>query len=72
MKVSRHAKIIELISQYDIETQEELAEYLNNAGFKVIVVGTAGIAFFVVFGDVIVCIAIIVFLIKLIFRRKKK
>ena len=26
MKVSRHAKIIELISQYDIETQEELAE----------------------------------------------
>lgn len=36
MKVSRHAKIIELISQYDIETQEELAEYLNNAGFKVI------------------------------------
>ena len=28
-------KIIELISQYDLETQEELAEYLNNAGFKV-------------------------------------
>ena len=28
MKVSRHAKIIELISQYDIETQEELAEAL--------------------------------------------
>ena len=28
MKVSRHAKIIELISQYDIETQEELAEQL--------------------------------------------
>lgn len=37
-----------------------------------VVVGTAGIAFFVVFGDVIVCIAIIVFLIKLIFFRKKK
>ncbi len=37
-----------------------------------VVVGTAGIAFFVVFGDVIVCIAIIVFLIKLIFGRKKK
>lgn len=36
-----------------------------------VVVGTAGIAFFVVFGDVIVCIAIIVFLIKLIFGRKK-
>lgn len=35
MKVSRHAKIIELITQYDIETQEELAERLNNAGFKV-------------------------------------
>lgn len=35
MKVSRHAKIIELISQYDIETQEELAEYLNKEGFKV-------------------------------------
>ena len=34
MKVSRHAKIIELISQYDIETQEELAEYLNNAGMS--------------------------------------
>ena len=29
MKVSRHAKIIELISQYDIETQEELEEYLE-------------------------------------------
>lgn len=37
-----------------------------------VVVGTAGIAFFVVFGDVIVCIAIIVFLAKLIFGRKKK
>ena len=35
MKISRHAKVIELISQYDIETQEELAEYLNKAGFKV-------------------------------------
>ena len=35
MKISRHAKIIALISQYDIETQEELAEYLNKAGFKV-------------------------------------
>ena len=29
MKINRHAKIIELISKYDIETQEELAEYLN-------------------------------------------
>lgn len=35
MKVSRHAKIIELISQKDIETQEELADHLNSAGFKV-------------------------------------
>ncbi len=35
MKVSRHAKIIELISQNNIETQEELADRLNNAGFKV-------------------------------------
>lgn len=35
MKVSRHAKIIELIAQYDVETQEELAELLNNEGFKV-------------------------------------
>ena len=37
-----------------------------------VVVGTAGIAFFVVFGDVIVFIEIIVFLVKLIFGRKKK
>ena len=35
MKVSRHAKIIALINQYDIETQEELAERLNQAGFRV-------------------------------------
>lgn len=35
MKVSRHAKIIELIHTHDIETQEELAELLNQAGFKV-------------------------------------
>lgn len=35
MKVNRHAKIIELINRYHIETQEELAEYLNQAGFKV-------------------------------------
>lgn len=39
MKVSRHAKIIELISQYDIETQEELAKYNY-------IIGVAGIAFF--------------------------
>lgn len=35
MKVNRHAKILELISRYRIETQEELAEYLNQEGFKV-------------------------------------
>ena len=35
MKVERHSKIVELIGKYEIETQEELAEYLNNAGFKV-------------------------------------
>ena len=35
MKVNRHAKIIELINKNYIETQEELAEYLNKEGFKV-------------------------------------
>lgn len=35
MKVNRHAKIVELINKYQIETQDELAEYLNGAGFKV-------------------------------------
>ena len=35
MKTERHAKIIELITKYDIETQEELAEKLREAGFKV-------------------------------------
>ena len=35
MKLERHAKIIELIGQYAVETQEELAERLNGAGFKV-------------------------------------
>lgn len=35
MKVNRHAKIIELISKYQVETQEELAAYLNQEGFKV-------------------------------------
>ena len=32
MKVNRHAKIIELINKYHIETQEELADYLNQEG----------------------------------------
>ena len=35
MKVERHSKIVELIGKYEIETQEELAEYLNQAGFAV-------------------------------------
>ena len=30
MKMERHSKIVELIGKYEIETQEELAEYLNN------------------------------------------
>ena len=35
MKSARHEKIIELIQEYDIDTQEELAARLNEAGFKV-------------------------------------
>ncbi len=35
MKIARHSKIIDLINQYDIETQEELAARLNAAGFQV-------------------------------------
>ncbi|MDO4337494.1 MAG: arginine repressor [Eubacteriales bacterium] len=35
MKVARHEKIVELIQKYDIDTQEELAARLNEAGFKV-------------------------------------
>lgn len=35
MKVNRHEKIIELIRQYDIETQEELAQRLYEAGYQV-------------------------------------
>ena len=35
MKVNRHAKIVELINKYQIETQEELAERLNQVGFHV-------------------------------------
>ena len=35
MKLARHEKIIELIQEYDIDTQEELAARLNEAGFKV-------------------------------------
>ena len=35
MKKQRHAKIKELIAQYEIETQGDLADMLNKAGFKV-------------------------------------
>ena len=35
MKTKRQAKMLELIKRNDIETQEELAEYLNQEGFKV-------------------------------------
>jgi len=35
VKVERHSKIVELIGKYEIETQEELAERLNNAGYRV-------------------------------------
>lgn len=35
MKVSRQSKIIELINRYDIETQEELANLLLEAGYDV-------------------------------------
>ena len=31
MKIERHAKIIELINEYAIDTQEELAARLNEA-----------------------------------------
>ena len=34
MKRERHAKIIELIGRYAIETQEELADKLNESGFS--------------------------------------
>lgn len=35
MKYSRHAKILEIIEKYEIETQEELAEYLRQNNFNV-------------------------------------
>lgn len=35
MKINRHAKILDIISRYDIETQEELADRLNQEGFRV-------------------------------------
>lgn len=35
MKIERHAKIVDLIHRYEIETQDELAELLNREGFRV-------------------------------------
>ena len=35
MKVNRHAKIVELVSKHNIETQEELTELLKGEGFEV-------------------------------------
>ena len=35
MKVDRHSKIVDLIGKYQIETQEELAQYLEEAGYRV-------------------------------------
>ncbi len=35
MKIKRHAKILEILDQHAIETQEELAEKLKEAGFDI-------------------------------------
>ena len=35
MKLERHSKIVELIGKYEVETQDELAERLKDAGFQV-------------------------------------
>lgn len=35
MKVKRHAKILEIIRKCDVDTQEELCDRLNEAGYKV-------------------------------------
>ena len=35
MKKIRHNQILDIITKYDIETQEELAGHLKNAGFRV-------------------------------------
>ncbi|MEG2939502.1 MAG: arginine repressor, partial [Oscillospiraceae bacterium] len=34
MKLQRQSKILQLIEQYDIETQMELTEQLNQCGFE--------------------------------------
>jgi len=35
MKTARHAMVLDIISKYDIETQDELAEHLRRNGFDV-------------------------------------
>lgn len=35
MKTRRHAKILEIISEYAVDTQEELLKFLRDAGFDV-------------------------------------
>ena len=35
MKTKRHTKILELISEKDITTQEELLQWLRKSGFNV-------------------------------------
>ena len=35
MKLERHSKIVELIGKYEIETQEELAQKLQESGYRV-------------------------------------
>ncbi len=35
MKISRQTKIVEIIKEYNVETQEELVEYLQKEGFIV-------------------------------------
>lgn len=35
MKKTRHRQIVDIISKHDVETQEELAKYLKDAGFDV-------------------------------------
>lgn len=35
MKKNRHGKVIEIIEKYEVETQEELANYLKEAGYQV-------------------------------------
>ncbi len=35
MKTARHAMVLDIISKHNIETQDELAEYLRHNGFDV-------------------------------------